>query len=59
MGFVEIEGEIGRLVKVGEVGGRDWEGMLEKFRKVGGNLRIEKLKGEIEKVYKMGVGVGR
>ena len=55
--FLEIDRDIATLLNLAELGGTDWQRMLDNFTKVPGNFTIENLKGDIDNLYNMGVGL--
>jgi hypothetical protein len=55
--FLEIDRDIASLLNLAELGGTDWQRMLDNFTKVPGNFTIENLKGDIDNLYNMGVGL--
>ena len=55
--FLEIDRDIATLLNLAELGGTDWQRMLDNFTKVPSNFTIENLKGDIDNLYNMGVGL--
>ena len=55
--FLESDHDIASLLNLAELGGTDWQRMLDNFTKVPGNFTIENLKGDIDNLYNMGVGL--
>ena len=55
--FLEIDRDIASLLNLAELGGTDWQRMLDNLAKVPGNFTIENLKGDIDNLYNMGVGL--
>ena len=55
--FLEINREIAPLLRLSELGGVDWQRMLDDMARVPGNLSREKLQSDIDNLYNMGVGL--
>ena len=55
--FLEINRDIASLLKLSELGGVDWQRMLDNLSRVPGNFTGETLKSDIDNLYDMGVGL--
>ena len=55
--FLEINRNIAPLLSLSELGGVDWQRMLDNLAKASDNLTVENLKGDIDNLYGMGVGL--
>ena len=55
--FLEINRDIASLLKLSELGGMDWQRMLDNLSRVPGNFTGENLKSDIDNLYDMGVGL--
>ena len=55
--FLEINRDIASLLKLSELGGVDWQRMLDNLSRVPGNFTGENLKSDIDNLYDMGVGL--
>ena len=55
--FLEINGEIASILKLSEIGGVDWERMLDDISEVPGNFTRENLKGDLDRLYRIGAGL--
>lgn len=55
--FLEINRDIAPLLSLSELGGVDWERMLDNLSRVPGNFTSENLKGDLDNLYNTGVGL--
>lgn len=55
--FLEIDRDIAALLNLAELGGADWKRMLDNLAQVPGRFTVENLKGDIDNLYNMGVGL--
>ena len=55
--FLEINRDIAALLKLSEIGGIDWQRMLDDLAGVPGNFTKENLQHDIDNLYNMGVGL--
>lgn len=55
--FLEINRDIAALLKLSEIGGIDWQRMLDDLAGVSGNFTKENLQHDIDNLYNMGVGL--
>lgn len=55
--FLEINRDIAPLLSLSELGGVDWERMLDNLSRVPGNFTSEHLKGDLDNLYNTGVGL--
>ena len=55
--FLEINRDIAPLLSLSELGGVDWQRMLDNLAKAPDNFTVENLKGDIDNLYGMGVGL--
>lgn len=55
--FLEIDRDIAALLNLAELGGTDWKRMLDNLAQVPGRFTVENLKGDIDNLYNMGVGL--
>lgn len=55
--FLEINRNIAALLKLSEIGGIDWQQMLDDLASVPGNFTKENLQHDIDNLYNMGVGL--
>ena len=55
--FLEINREIAAILKLSDIGGVDWKGMLDDLSKVPGNFTMDNLTADIDNLYNMGVGL--
>ena len=55
--FLEINREIAPLLNLSELGGVDWERMLDNLARVPGNFTSEHLKGDLDNLYNTGIGL--
>ena len=55
--FLEINKEVAALLNLSELGGIDWQRMMDNLARVPGNFTKENLKDDLDNLYNMGVGV--
>ena len=55
--FLEFKDELSSIFKLSEIGGIDWELMLDDIAKVPGNFSKENLKADLDNLYRMGAGL--
>lgn len=55
--FLEIDRDIAALLNLAELGGADWKRILDNLAQVPGRFTVENLKGDIDNLYNMGVGL--
>lgn len=55
--FLEINEEIASILKLSEIGNVDWQRLFDDISKVPGNFTKENLKGDLDKLYRMGAGL--
>lgn len=55
--FLEINKEVAALLSLSELGGIDWQRMMDNLARVPGNFTKENLKGDLDNLYNMGVGL--
>lgn len=55
--FLEINQEISDLLNLSQLGGVDFKSILDNFSNIGSNITKENLENDIEKLYRMGVGL--
>ncbi|WP_070103309.1 hypothetical protein [Alistipes indistinctus] len=55
--FLEINRDIAPLLKLSELGGTDWQRMLDDLAGVPGNFTKENLQHDIDNLYNLGVGL--
>ena len=55
--FLEINRDIAALLKLSEIGGIDWQRMLDDLAGVPGNFTKKNLQHDIDNLYNMGVGL--
>ena len=55
--FLEINRDIVPLLSLSELGGVDWQRILDNLAKAPDNFTVENLKGDIDNLYGMGVGL--
>src|SRR5699024_7583215 len=55
--FLEINRDISALLNLSEIGGIDWQRMLDYLDGVPGNFTKENLQHDIDNLYNMGVGL--
>ena len=55
--FLEINRDIAPLLSLSELGGVDWERMLDNLSRGPGNFTSENLKGDLDNLYNTGVGL--
>ncbi len=55
--FLEINREAASLLTLSELGGVDWQRMLDNLARVPGNFTKENLKGDLDHLYNTGVGL--
>ena len=55
--FLEISQDIADILKLSELGGMDWKGMLDNMSNIGNYLTVDNLKEDINNLYEMGVSL--
>ena len=55
--FLEINQELVALLKLSELGGSDWKGVLDNFGHIGENFTKESLQADLDNLYSMGVNL--
>ena len=55
--FLEINRDVASLLSLSELGGIDWQRMMDNLARVPGNFTKEHLKGDLDNFYNMGVGL--
>ena len=55
--FLEINRDVASLLNLSELGGIDWQRMMDNLARVPGNFTKEHLKGDLDTFYNMGVGL--
>lgn len=55
--FLEINQELASIFKLSELGGTDWESILDNFSDIGTNFTKDNLKEDIDNLYRMGVNL--
>lgn len=55
--FLSIKEDIAAILRLSELGNVDWKNVLDSFSNVTENFTKEKLKEDIDNLYKMGVGL--
>lgn len=55
--FLEINQELASIFKLSELGGTDWESILDNFSDIGTNFTKDNLKEDIDNLYRMGVSL--
>ena len=55
--FLEFKPEIASLLRLSELGGVDWQGIIDDLARVPNNFTREKLEGDLDNLYNMGVGL--
>jgi len=55
--FLEINRDVASLLNLSELGGIDWQRMMDNLARVPGNFTKEHLKGDLDNFYNMGVGL--
>ena len=55
--FPEFKPEIASLLRLSELGGVDWQGIIDDLARVPNNFTREKLEGDLDNLYNMGVGL--
>ena len=55
--FLEINRDIAALLKLSEIGGIDWQRMLDDLAGVPGNFTKENLQSDLDNLYNLGVGL--
>ena len=55
--FLELNRDVASLLSLSELGGIDWQRMMDNLARVPGNFTKEHLKGDLDNFYNMGVGL--
>ena len=55
--FLEINRDVASLLSLSELGGIDWQRMMDNLARVPGNFTKEYLKGDLDNFYNLGVGL--
>ena len=55
--FLEFKPEIASLLRLSELGGVDWQGIIDDLARVPNNFTREKLESDLDNLYNMGVGL--
>lgn len=55
--FLEINKEIAAVLKLSEIGGIDWKGMINDLAAIPGNFTVDNLKADLDNLYNMGVSL--
>lgn len=55
--FLEFKPEIASLLRLSELGGVDWQGIIDDLADIPNNFTREKLEGDLDNLYNMGVGL--
>ena len=55
--FLGINRDVASLLSLSELGGIDWQRMMDNLARVPGNFTKEHLKGDLDNFYNMGVGL--
>lgn len=55
--FLEFNEDIASLLRLSEIGGIDWQRMIDDLTNVSGSFSREKLQGDLDNLYNMGVGL--
>lgn len=55
--FLEISQDIADILKLSELGGMDWKGMLDNISNIDSYITVENLKADLNTLYQMGVNL--